>query len=168
MLAFKYVSERFNFWTRPKIKGPHSVVVKVNMMSYLRLVLFKTLIREVLERFFLIASLFFKKQYWNWNTYHSANPWKIKVKNYWRQKSQVRFWSPIWDFITWDKETKSKAVVEHFHVSLGDPDFQRKLELQDVEEDSDQEGQDNGDGWTQWRRGEHRSWASIISGRFWV
>ena len=86
MLAFKYVSERFNFWTRPKIKGPHSVVVKVNMVSYLRLVLFKTLIREVLERFFLIAFLFFQKQYWNWNTNHSTNPWKI-VKNYWRRMS---------------------------------------------------------------------------------
>ena len=37
-------------------------------------------------------------------------------------------------------------MVEHFHVSLGDPDFQGKLELQDVEEDPDQEGQDNGHG----------------------
>ena len=66
--------------------------------------------------------------------------------------------------ITWYKEAESKAVVEDLHVSLGGPDFQRKLELQDVEEDAGHEGADDGDGW----KSEHCSWASMISCRFWV
>ena len=37
-------------------------------------------------------------------------------------------------------------MVEDLHVSLGGPDFQRKLELQDVEEDAGHERADDGDG----------------------
>ena len=37
-------------------------------------------------------------------------------------------------------------MVEDLHVSLGGPDFQRKLELQDVEEDTGHEGADDGNG----------------------
>ena len=37
-------------------------------------------------------------------------------------------------------------MVEDLHVSLSGPDFQGKLELQDVEEDAGHEGADDGDG----------------------